>query len=111
LTAIEAAQLAASVAELTGRGGGAGGILGRIRSSLGVDVLRVESSETSNSATPDVAAGKYLTDDVYIGAKQGATAESGAAEIEVELTPNISIESSVGQQGQSEVGVNFKWDY
>ena len=111
LSAIEAAQLAASVAELTGRAGGAGGILGRIRTSLGVDVLRIETSETGGSTTPDVAAGKYLTEDVYIGAKQGATAESGAAEIEVELTPNISIESEVGQQGQSQVGVKFKWDY
>jgi translocation and assembly module TamB len=111
LTAIEAAQLAASVAELTGQAGGAGGILGRIRNSLGVDVLRIESSGTGDSTSPDVAAGKYLTDHVYIGAKQGTTAESGSAEIEVDLTPNISVGSSVGQQGQSEVGVNFKWDY
>jgi translocation and assembly module TamB len=111
LTAIEAAQLAASVAELTGRAGGAGGILGRIRTSLGVDVLRIETSDTGDSTTPDVAAGKYLTEEVYIGAKQGASADSGSAEIEVELTPNISIESEVGQQGQSKVGVKFKWDY
>jgi len=111
LSAVEAAQLAASVAELTGQSGGASGILGRIRSTLGVDVLRVESTESGDSTTPEVAAGKYLTDDVYIGAKQGADSDSGSAEIEVELTPNISIGSSVGQQGQSEVGINFKWDY
>ncbi len=111
LSAIEAAQLAASVAELTGQTGGANSILGRIRSSLGVDVLRIESSETNDTTSPDVAAGKYLTDDIYIGAKQGTQADSGTAEIEVELTPNISVGSSVGQQGQSEVGVNFKWDY
>ena len=111
LGAIEAAQLAASVAELTGQAGGAGGILGRVRSTLGVDVLQLESSEADDSSTPDVAAGKYLTDDVYIGAKQGAEADSGSAEVEVELTPNISIESEVGQQGQSEVGVKLKWDY
>ena len=111
LGAVEAAQLAASVAELTGQAGGAGGILGRVRSTLGIDVLRLESSEADDSSTPDVAAGKYLTDDVYIGAKQGAEADSGSAEVEVELTPNISIESEVGQQGQSQVGVKFKWDY
>lgn len=111
LSAVEAAQLAASVAELTGQSGGASGILGRIRSTLGVDVLRVESTESGDSTSPEVAAGKYLTDDVYIGAKQGADSDSGSAQIEVELTPNISIESSMGQQGQSEVGINFKWDY
>jgi translocation and assembly module TamB len=111
LSAIEAAQLAASVAELTGQAGGVSGILGRVRSTLGIDVLRLESSETDDSSTPDVAAGKYLTDDVYIGAKQGTEVDSGSAEVEVELTPNISIGSEVGQQGQSEVGVKFKWDY
>jgi translocation and assembly module TamB len=111
LSAIEAAQLAASVAELTGQAGGVSGILGRVRSTLGIDVLRLESSETDDSSTPDVAAGKYLTDDVYIGAKQGTEVDSGSAEVEVELTPNISIGSEVGQQGQSEAGVKFKWDY
>lgn len=111
LTAIEAAQLAASVAELTGQAGGAGGILGRIRTSLGVDVLRIETNEAGGTTTPDVAAGKYVTEDVYVGAKQGATPESGSAQVEVELTPNISIQSEVGQQGQSQVGVQFKWDY
>jgi translocation and assembly module TamB len=111
LGAIEAAQLAASVAELTGQAGGASGILGRVRSTLGIDVLRLESGETDDSSTPDVAAGKYLSDDVYIGAKQGTEVDSGSAEVEVELTPNISIGSEVGQQGQSEVGIKFKWDY
>ncbi|MGB8273801.1 MAG: hypothetical protein WCF16_00855 [Alphaproteobacteria bacterium] len=27
------------------------------------------------------------------------------------LTPNISVESAVGQQGTSDVGIKFKWDY
>jgi translocation and assembly module TamB len=110
LSTAEAVQLAASVAELTGQGGGATGILGRVRSTLGVDVLRLESGD-DDSTTPDVAAGKYLTEDVYVGAKQGAAADSGTAQVEVEITPHISIESEVGQEGQSEVGVKFKWDY
>ena len=44
---------------------------------------------------------------------EGAVAgsEEPFPEIEDELTPNISIGSSLGQQGQSEVGINFKWDY
>ena len=73
-------------------------------------MLRLESGD-DDSTTPDVAAGKYLTDAVYVGAKQGSAADSGTADVEVEITPNISIESEVGQEGQSEVGVKFKWDY
>ncbi len=110
LSTVEAVQLAASVAELTGQGGGATGILGRVRSTLGIDVLRLEAGDEDRT-TPDVAAGKYLTEDIYVGAKQGADADSGTAEVEVEITPNISIESEVGQEGQSEIGVKFKWDY
>ena len=110
LSAVEAAQLASSVAEITGQGGGVTGILGRVRSTLGIDVLRLESSETDDS-TPGVAAGKYLSEEVYIGATQGAETDSGTAEVEVEITPNISIGSEVGQEGQSDVGVKFKWDY
>jgi autotransporter translocation and assembly factor TamB len=89
LSTAEAVQLAASVAELTGQGGGATGILGRVRSTLGVDVLRLESGD-DDSTTPDVAAGKYLTEDVYVGAKQGAAADSGTAQVEVEITSRSS---------------------
>ena len=111
LSATEAAQLAASVAQLTGQAGGADGVLGRVRTTLGIDVLRFESDDSGGSSSPSVAAGKYVSQDVYIGAKQGTEVESGTAEVEVDLTPNISIESEVGQEGQSEVGVKFKWDY
>jgi len=111
LSAVEAAQLAASVAEMTGQAGGANSLLGRVRNTLGVDVLRLESDASGDSTSPSVAAGKYLGDDVYVGAKQGTDTDSGAAEVEVELTPNVSVQSEVGQQGDSKVGVKFKWDY
>ena len=58
-----------------------------------------------------VTAGKYIGDKVFVGVEQGATAESGGVSVEVELTPNISVESGVGQTGDSNVGVKFKWDY
>jgi len=111
LTGIEAVQLGAAAAELSGAGGGAVGILDLARDKLGIDVLRVESSGTDDSATPALSAGKYVTEDVFVGVKQGATAESGEVGVEVELTPNISVESGVGQTGASKVGVKFKWDY
>jgi translocation and assembly module TamB len=110
LSPYEAAQLALAVAELSGKGG-AGGIMDLVRKTLGVDVLQVESVETEKGSQPVVGAGKYVTDDVYVGVKQGATPESSSVGVEVELTPHISVGSDVRRDGQSDVGVKFKYDY
>lgn len=110
LSVYEAAQLALALAELTGTGG-SGGVLDFVRKTIGVDSLQIESVETSTGSVPVVGAGKYLTDDVYIGVKQGATPDSSSVGVEVELTPNISVESEVRRSGQSDVGVKFKLDY
>jgi translocation and assembly module TamB len=108
LDAFEAVQLTSAVSELSG---GGGGVLDGMRSALHVDVLRLGTNGADGAAAPNVSAGKYVTEDVYIGVQQGTTVTSGAVEAEVELTPNISIESGVGQTGDSNIGIKFKWDY
>jgi translocation and assembly module TamB len=107
LTPGEAAQLALAVRDLTGKGGGAD-ILGFARRTMGVDVLRVNTDAEGAAA---VEAGRYLTDDVYLGVKQGADPESSSAGVEVELTPNVTIESEVTRSGASKSGVRFQLDY
>jgi autotransporter translocation and assembly factor TamB len=110
LSALEAAQLAAAVAELTGTGGGVGS-LDFARSLLGVDRLSIGTTGTGDAAAPAVEAGKYVSDEVYIGVKKGVTDQSGTVGVEVEITPNISVESETGTTGKSDIGVKFKWDY
>jgi autotransporter translocation and assembly factor TamB len=110
LSVYEAAQLGLALAELTGQGGG-GGVMDFVRKTIGVDSLQIESTETSKGTVPVVGAGKYLTDDVYVGVKQGATPESSSVGVEVEVLPNISVESEVRRSGASDVGVKFKLDY
>jgi len=109
LSPIEAVQLAAALAELSG--GGGGGVMGFARKTLGVDVLRVESGGEGSNAGPAVNVGKYVSDGVYVGVKQGITPESSSVGVEVEITPNISVDSNVRQSGASETGVKFKLDY
>jgi translocation and assembly module TamB len=107
LTAAEAAQLALAVRELTGKGGGTD-ILGFARRSLGVDVLRIDTTADGKAA---IEAGKYLTDEVYVGVKQGATPESSGVGVEVELTPNITVESETTGDGANKSGLRFQLDY
>ncbi len=111
LSTAEAVQLAAAIAELSAENGGSAGVLDFARGVLGVDVLRVETIGTGDARQPALSAGKYVTDEVFVGVKQGVEAESGSVGVEIEVTPNISIESDVGQTGESNVGIKFKWDY
>lgn len=107
LSALEAGQLGAAVADLS-MGGGGPGLLDRLRSFVGVDVLRFG---TSAEGDPSLTAGQYITEDVFIGVEQGAAGDSSAATVELGLSDNISVDSQVGVSGRSDVGIQFKWDY
>lgn len=109
LSPLEALQLAQAAASLTGVGGGTDGVLDKVRSALGVDVLQVSGGEGDEG--PTVRAGKYVADNVFVGAKQGAGPGTSAATVEIKLTPRVSVESEVGQTGRSEVGVSWHYDY
>lgn len=111
LSSLEAVQLAAAVAELSGKGGGAFGVLDLARGTVGLDVLSVETVGEGEDAKTAVSVGKYVTEDVYVGVKKGATAGAESTSVEVQLTPNISVESGVGEQGENKAGVRFKFDY
>lgn len=110
LSPLETAQLAVAVAELAGAGG-AGSILDSARKLIGVDVLRFTGGDDSETGGTRVEAGTYAAEGVYLGVKQGVTDESGAVAVEIEVTPNISVESEIGITGESDIGVKFKWIY
>ncbi len=110
LSAFEAAQLASTAAELSG-GGVSGGMLEGLRKLLGVDVLRIETAGDGDAASTGITAGTYVTEEIYVGATQGTAADSGTVEVEVEVSPHIFIDTEVGQTGESNVGIKFKWDY
>jgi translocation and assembly module TamB len=112
LSALEAVQLAAAVGELSGRGGGPGEIVGRLRQAVGIDVLRVGSTETeTGEQATSVEAGVYLIDGLYVGAETSTAEESGAVSIEYELTRRIRIKTDLEQTGGQNIGVEYKRDY
>ena len=84
------------------------GALGKVRSFLGVDTLDV-GTDTNNNVS--VGTGKYITDKIYVGVKQGAKPDSRAVTTEVEIRPHLSADTSVSADGQQSLGLQWKYDY
>jgi len=92
LTALEAAQLAAGVATLLS---GKAGVLDSVRDAVGVDVLRVESDVDGGTS---IITGKYLRDEVFVGAKQNLQSGQTSGLVEVEIFDNFEIEGELGSE-------------
>ena len=110
LSAYEAVQLA-QLSGVIGGFGGTGGVLGFARRLVGLDVLRVDAPVAGAEGGPRLAVGKYITDRIYVGAVSGADTSSGAVQIEVEITPNITVQAETGANAKNSVGVNWERDY
>ena len=109
ISAYQAYQLTQTLRRFSGQGGGAGfDPLGTALGVTGLDDLNVELDDEGGAT---VGAGKYLTDKVYLEVESGSTENSGAARIEIEVTPSISVESEIGQDAQGGAGVFWKHDY
>jgi translocation and assembly module TamB len=104
LTAAQAVQVAQTVAQFSG---GRPGALENVRRSLGVDSLDVGAG----AAGGEIGVGKRLNDRVYLGVRQGTSAGSSKATIDIDITKNIRIQGATGADGGTETGVGVQWDY
>ncbi len=108
LSAFEAVTLANSVGQLTGLTGGSGGTLDEMRRGIGLDRLEVDVGDGEDAS---VGGGRYVGDGVYVGVEQGLDEQSSRVNVEIEVTPNITVESDVGADAVGRVGVRVEWDY
>jgi|GEM_PF-1937973 len=108
ISPLQAAQLATALNTLAG--GGGFDWMGSTRRILGVDHLEVKTTGEKMEDTK-ISAGKYLGDKVYIEVERGLGPESGKASVQLEITPNINVETEMGTNAEGGVGVNWKWDY
>jgi translocation and assembly module TamB len=104
LSAFQAAQLAASVATLTGQGGE--GLLDGLRENFGLDDLDVTTDDEGGVA---VRAGRYLSDNVYtdVVVSEGQT----SIEIHLDLTRSVTVTGRASDDGESSIGIYFERDY
>ncbi|MFN4183622.1 MAG: translocation/assembly module TamB domain-containing protein [Hyphomonas sp.] len=106
LSALEAAELAGSIARLSGQGTGLNP-LGQIQAGLGLDRLRLG---VSNEGTTELGVGQYLAPDVYLEVTT-AGASGNSVEVEWQPRPQISVTSEARSTGESRVSLRWKRDY
>lgn len=109
LSAIQAVQLASSLNSLRGSGGGLNP-LGKLRSATGIDRLRILGADEATGRGTAVAAGQYLTDDIYVELITDARGFT-ATQLEVSVTKWLSVLSQAGGSGVNSLNVRIKKDY
>jgi translocation and assembly module TamB len=109
LSAIQAVQLAASLNNLRGGSGGSNP-LSVLQSATGLDRLRILGADDKIGRDMAVAFGQYITNDVYVEIVTDARGYT-ATQIEISLTPALSVLSQIGSGGTSNVNVRYKKDY
>jgi translocation and assembly module TamB len=109
ISALQAVQLAASLQSLSGGGGGLNP-LGRLRSATGIDRLRIIDADTATGRGTAVAAGMYLSDNIYVEIITDAKGYT-ATQIEISLTRALSLLSQFGSNSGTNVNLRYNRDY
>lgn len=122
LSALQLAEIAAGVAQLSGAAGPSGA-MDSLRSSLGLDRLTVgtPTNQTPGPASgpgaaqsvPTLEAGRYIAPGVYLGAKQGTTGTNDTqAELQVNLGRGVKLDTTAGSgYGANSVGLSYQLQY
>jgi translocation and assembly module TamB len=109
---------AQAISELSGGTAVGSGLMGRLRSVLGLDQLSVNSgggaatgSGSANPSATSLQGGRYVAPGVYVGAEQGTTGASTRGVVEIEVLKHVKIEGAVGSDSNDRVGAKMEWDY
>ncbi|EHH69413.1 translocation/assembly module TamB domain-containing protein [Gluconobacter morbifer] len=121
LSTTQLAELGAAVVQLAG--GSAFDPLSKIRNTLGLDRLAIGGGSGVDNGGTSVEAGKYVMKGVYVGAKQATSGSGTQAQVQVDLTKRLKLNTTVGTGGQvtgfttpendpgSSVGLSYGFSY
>jgi len=105
LSPFQVAEIAQAIASLSGSGGP--NPLASVRKGLGLDRLTVGSASGGGGASAE--AGKYVANGVYVGTKHNMSGGS-QAQVQVDLTKRLKLESTVGTGGTPVTGATIEND-
>jgi len=105
LSAVEALELASGIATLLS---GSGGTVDRVRTAVGLDVLRFGSTEEGEA---EVTIGQNIAEGVFVGASQPIDGTAPSLNVEVEVLDDVLLESEVKETGGTSIGVKWKYDF
>ena len=105
LSPLKLAQLAASLAVLSG--GGSGKTSGKIRDTLGVDNIDLTQDENGDA---QVGAGAYVADNVYTDISVNTKGET-ELNINLDVSDKVTVKGTVDSTGTSALGLFYERDY
>jgi len=120
LSPVELAQIAATLASLSGVDSGVTDPLERVRGGLGLDRLSVSTDPQGN---PTLNAGRYVAPGVYVGVKQNGTAGGTQGSVQIDLMDGLKLDGTFGtsdgttgggtaaQSTGSGVGLTYQVEY
>jgi translocation and assembly module TamB len=109
LSPTQAIQLAAALNSLRGSGGGLNP-LGKLRGAAGIDRLRVLGADESAGRGTALAAGKYISNNIYVEIITDARGFT-ATQLEISLAKALSVLSQTSSFGGSNVSLRYKKVY
>ena len=79
---------------------------------IGSSPTPISATGSTGAAGTTVNAGKYVASGVYVGVTQGISAGSSAVDVQISVTPHISIDTTAGgETAGSGIGVTWRLDY
>lgn len=105
LSALQIAQLADAVLQLTG--GTEQSLFSSIRTALGIDNLDVSTDEAGNAA---LSVGKYLNNNTYLEVEQSQDTGTKAS-VNIDIGRNFILKGSAGSRGEASGGIFYEREY
>ena len=103
LSAVQAIQLVDAVSGFSG----GGGLITRLRTSLGVDDFDLT---TDDEGAAQLTLGRYISDNAYTEVEIGQGGETNLL-LNLDLTPEITARGGVSASGDSSIGLFYERDY
>lgn len=112
ISPFQAIELTNSLRKLTSPGSSSSfDPMRKIRNAFGLDDITVGNKKNGDKNSMSIGAEKHILNNARLKVNKGAAAKDAGVGVEIDLTPNVSIENKSATDGSSSFGVNWKYNY